>query len=133
MRPFQLTAEDDRSEVNLTPMLDVVFIMLVFFVVTATFLNETGLEVTMPANGTAPPAEIETIAVRVAPGSTFIVNDRAVTRAGLISYLQYLKSKNPDANFAVLVDSDARLGDTVAAVDAGRQLGFSVVPISPID
>ena len=133
MRPTQFTAETDQSEVNLTPMLDVVFIMLVFFVVTATFLNETGLPVVLPASGVAPPAEVQTIAVRVEPGSTFVVNDRPVSRSGLVPYLQYLMSKNPKANYAVLVKSDARLGDTVAAVDAGRQLGFSVVPISPID
>ena len=133
MRPFELTAEADRSEVNLTPMLDVVFIMLVFFVVTATFLNETGVEVALPASGQMPPEDIQTIAVRVVPGRTFIVNDRPVSRSGLISYLQYLKSGNPDANFAVLVERDARLGDTVTAVDAGRQLGFGVVPISPVD
>ena len=133
MRPTQFTAETDQSEVNLTPMLDVVFIMLVFFVVTATFLNETGLPVVLPASGVAPPAEVQTIAVRVEPGSTFVVNDRPVSRSGLVPYLQYLISKNPKANYAVLVKSDARLGDTAAAVDAGRQLGFSVVPISPID
>ena len=133
MKPFEATAETDQSEVNLTPMLDVVFIMLVFFVVTATFLNETGVPVALPAGGELPSAEIETIVVRVEPGSSFVINGRPVSRSGLVSYLQYLQSRSPDANFAVLVDSDARLGDTVSAIDAGRQLGFGVVPISPID
>ena len=133
MKPFANTADSDQSEVNLTPMLDVVFIMLVFFVVTATFLNETGVPVTLPASGSAPDPETETIVVRVEHGRSFIVNDRPVSKSGLFSYLQYLRSRNPDANFAVFVDREARLGDTVTAIDAGRQVGFDLVPISPID
>ena len=133
MRPFESTAATDQTEVNLTPMLDVVFIMLVFFVVTATFLDETGLDVSLPASGSPPSSDVQTIAVRVVPGSLFVINDRSVSRSGLLSYLQYLQSRNPDANFAVIVDREARLGDTVAAIDAGRQLGFGVVPIATVD
>ena len=133
MRPFESTAETDQSEVNLTPMLDVVFIMLVFFLVTATFLDETGLDVSLPAGGSPPSPDVQTIAVTVEPGSLFLINDRLVSRSGLVSYLQYLQSRNPEANFAVIVDRRARLGDTVAAIDAGRQLGFGVVPITTAD
>ena len=133
MKPFEPALDSERSEVNLTPMLDIVFIMLVFFVVTATFLNETGVSVYLPATGSEPPPDVETIAVRVESSGTFVVNERVVSRSGLSSYLQYLLSGNPDANFAVLVSRGARVDDTVAAIDAGRRLGFDVVPISPFD
>ena len=133
MNPAEPAEESAQSDVNLTPMLDVVFILLIFFVVTATFLNETGVPVTLPAQGSEPPPDIETIAVRVEAGRSFVVNGRAVSQSGLLPYLQYLLSGNPDANFAVLVAGDARVADTVAAVDAGRQLGFAIVPVTPLD
>lgn len=133
MRPFEPVLDTEQSEVNLTPMLDVVFIMLVFFVVTATFLNETGVSVYLPPGGGEPPPDLQTIAVRVEASGAFVVNERTVSRSGLSSYLQYLLSGNPDANFAVLVSKEASVDDTVAAVDAGRRLGFDVVPISPLD
>jgi biopolymer transport protein ExbD len=133
MRSFEPAFDSERSEVNLTPMLDVVFIMLVFFVVTATFLNETGVPVYLPETAGEPPPDVETIAVRVVSSGIFVVNERVVSRSGLSSYLQYLFSGNPDANFAVLVSREARVEDTVTTIDAGRRLGFDAVPISPFD
>ena len=133
MKPFEPVLDSERSEVDLTPMLDVVFIMLVFFVVTATFLNETGLPVYLPATGSETPPDVTTIAVRVESSGMFVVNDRVVSRSGLPSYLQYLFSGNPDANFAVMVSRAAKIDDTVAAIDAGRRLGFNAVPVAPID
>ena len=133
MKPIYPAIDSEQSEVNLTPMLDVVFIMLVFFVVTATFLDETGVPVYLPASGGEPPTEVETIAVRVDSTGTFVVNDRAVSRSGLVPYLRYLFDRNHDANFAVLVARDAKVRDTVAAVDAGRQLGFESVPLTTLD
>ena len=133
MRLVNANYDTDRSEVNLTPMLDVVFIMLVFFVVTATFLDEVAVPVYLPATGGEPPPDVQTIAIRVEATGTFVINERVVSRSGLVPYLKYLVSRNRDASFAVLVARDAAVGDTVAAIDAGRQLGFDVVPITPVD
>ena len=119
---------DDESEINLTPMLDVVFIMLIFFIVTATFLNEFGVPVALPSPY-GEPEQVETIVVRVEPASTFVVNDRVVSRASLAPYLQALRSQNPEAGFAVVVTDGSRVGDAVAAADAGRLVGYDVIPI----
>jgi biopolymer transport protein ExbD len=123
-------AVEEDSEIDLTPMLDVVFIMLIFFIVTATFLDESGIPVVLPSDGTEQETELETIVVRIEPGGTFIVEDRVMSRAGLYPYLAAVYSQSPDANFAVLVTKGSRVGDTVAAADAGRALGFDVIPIS---
>ena len=133
MKTVYPAPDSERSEVNLTPMLDVVFIMLVFFVVTATFLNESGVPVYLPAVGGEPPADLQTIAVHVESGGAFVVHDRVVSASGLAPYLKYLFARNPDANFAVLVARDAKVRDTVAAVDAGRQVGIDAVPLTPKD
>ena len=134
MRTAIPVVEDDKSEVNLTPMLDVVFIMLVFFVVTATFLNEHGVPVSLPCAGCeAPPADVQSITVVVKPDSTFVVNDRVVSRASLVPYVAAMRSQNPEAAFGLLVARGSRVGDTVAAADAGRAVGYDVIAIDRYD
>ncbi len=118
----------DESDINLTPMLDVVFIMLVFFLVTASFLRETGLDVDRPPRADTD-SDIESISVLVQRDSSFIVNGRVLTRGSLVSYLQALRSQAPDASFSVVVADGSKVKDTVAAADAGHAVGFSVIPI----
>lgn len=57
MRRARRNAQGDEAEVNMTPMLDIVFIMLIFFIVTATFLDETGIDLTQPP---PPPDDLDT-------------------------------------------------------------------------
>ena len=121
--------DDDKPEVDLTSMLDVVFIMLVFFIITASFIRESGIPVSLPASAEPVPEEIESIVVIVEPASTFIVGDRVMSKGGLIPYLTALYSQNPEASFAVVVTEGSRVRDTVTAADAGRTLGFDVIPI----
>jgi len=125
--------DDEKPEVNLTSMLDVVFIMLIFFVVTATFIRETGIPVTLPASGETGPDNIETIIVVVESAGTFVVGDRVVSKGGLIPYLTALYSQNPEAGFAIVLTAGSRVKDTVAAADAGRVLGFDVIPVTMKD
>ena len=121
--------DDDRPEVNLTSMLDVVFIMLIFFIVTASFIHESGIPVSLPVSSEPMPEIIETIVVIVEPESTFVVGNRVLSKGGLIPYLTALYSQNPEAGFAIELTKGSRVKDTVVAADAGRTLGFDVIPV----
>ena len=121
--------DDDKPEVDLTSMLDVVFIMLVFFIITASFIRESGIPVSLPASAEPGPEVVESIVVVVEPASTFIVGNRVMSKGGLVPYLTALYSQNPEAGFAVVVTEGSRVRDTVTAADAGRTLGFDVIPI----
>ena len=133
MNYLDAAVDDDRPEVNLTSMLDVVFIMLIFFIVTASFIHESGIPVSLPVSSEHVPKDIETIVVIVEPESTFIVGNRVLSKGGLVPYLTALFSQNPEAGFAVEVTKGSRVKDTVAAADAGRTLGFDVIPIMARD
>ena len=122
--------DDEKAEVNLTPMLDVVFIMLVFFIVTASFVREIGIPVGLPEGHADPNPELESITVVVEPASSFIVNGRPVSRGSLIPYVHALHAQNPEATFGVLVTKGSKVGDMVAAADAGRAIGLDVITIS---
>lgn len=128
---FPATSEE-QSDINLTPMLDVVFIMLIFFVVTASFIRELGLDITLPAGADIFPQELETIKVVIEYDDSFHVNDRVLAKGSLVPYIRSLRSEFPDANFVILASPDAHVEATVAAADAGRQAGFSVIPITEL-
>ena len=120
---------DENSEINLTPMLDVVFIMLIFFVVTASFIKDYGLQIGLPS-GLPNPTNLESISVLVDVGGSFSVNGRALSKGSLAPYIRSLRAENPDAEFGVQVTPESLVNDTVAAIDAGRQAGYVIIPVS---
>lgn len=122
--------ENEEPEVDLTAMLDVVFIMLIFFIVVASFVREIGIPLVLPPNQKEFPSEIESIVVHVEPSSVFRVENRVLSKASLVPYLAALYAQNPEASFTVVVAKGSVVGDMVAASDAGRVLGFDVIPIS---
>jgi biopolymer transport protein ExbD len=126
-------ANNDQTEIDLAPMLDIVFIMLIFFVVTASFIKEAGVPVAMPPPSLLPPENVAAIVVIVEPAGIFNVNGRLLTRDSLRPYVQALHAENPDAKYSVRILKQSRVGDTVAAIDAGRMIGVEVVPIAPTD
>jgi biopolymer transport protein ExbD len=68
--------EEEESEINITPMLDVVFIMLIFFIVTATFVKEAGIEVNRPDAATAVKQEKANILVAIGPNNDIWIDRR---------------------------------------------------------
>lgn len=131
MSRFQAVLHEDRAEINLSPMLDVVFIMLIFFVVVATFIDEQGLGVGLPGSPDDRP-DAGAITVRIESAGTFNVNGRTLSRASVASYVQALHGENPDADFAVMASDGVPVRDTVAAIEAGRAIGIEVVTIVPM-
>lgn len=122
--------KEQPEDINLTPMLDVVFILLIFFVVLASFSKDFGVPVGLPAGLTIPANDVETITVTVEPGSTFDVNGRALSGGSLLPYVQRLRAEFPDAGYAVIVTGDSRVKDAVRAIDTGRRTGVDIVPVS---
>jgi len=133
MHRYHSAESTDKNEINLTPMLDVVFILLIFFVVTASFIKDYGIQIALPL-GLKPSNEaVETITVTVEAGGSFWVNGRPLAKGSLAPYIRHLRSEFPEAGFAVLVSDDSLVDDTVTAADAGRQAGFGRVPVGRLE
>lgn len=122
----------DQAEINLTPLIDVVFLLLIFFMVSTTFRDEARLHVQLPeALGQAVPGERpETIRIRIDRLGSFQVNDQAVggrTAARLAQALQ--AALNGRAALPVLIQADARTPHqaVMTALDAARRAGLSRV------
>lgn len=126
-------SDGSAGEVNLTPMLDVVFILLIFFIVTASFLKETGVDVYAPPGGVSVDREAESIAIQVLVGGIFRINGRSVTHASVLPSIRQLRTEMPDAPVAVLVAPQSQLGDLVHAVDSVRRTGLSSVAVTALE
>ena len=81
------------SEVNLTPMLDVVFIMLIFFVVTTSFVKESGVEVNRPSANTAQQQESANILIAIRPNGEIWIDGRAVDVRAVRANIERLRAE----------------------------------------
>lgn len=112
-----------RSDIDLTPMLDVVFIMLIFFLVTATFVREHGIPVNRP-DGPARPTEETTILVTIDDDSRYWIGQRLIDPRALRANLERLGGEAPDAPMVVSASPKSRNEALVIALDAARAAGL---------
>lgn len=131
MSRFHAVFPEDRAEINLSPMLDVVFIMLIFFIVVATFIREQAIPVALYEDARKTPEPVESIYVKIESEGVFVINGRVMSRGSVRPYVQALHGENPEASFAVAAAQDVPIRDTVVAIDAGHAIGFDVITIMP--
>ena len=120
----------EDNGIDLTPMLDVVFIMLIFFIVTTTVIREAGIEINRPSAQTAQKQERVNILVAIAPNGEIWIDGQRVDIRGLRAAIETLRGKDPDASVVVQADRDARAGLLVEAMDQARLAGVRNVAVS---
>jgi biopolymer transport protein ExbD len=131
----ELLAEgQDEAEIDLTPMLDVVFIMLIFFIVTASFLNEFGVEGTKPPSVQNVETDAKTIAIKVWSSGEITIDGLSVDPRAVSAHITRRRAENPEAGIAVLAGKRAKTAVVVGVIDAARTAGFrsSPIPISEL-
>ncbi|MEQ1440319.1 biopolymer transporter ExbD [Fontimonas sp. SYSU GA230001] len=128
VRRHSVVPED--TGIDLTPMLDVIFIMLIFFIVTTTFVREAGIKVNRPAAKTAVKQEQTNILVAISPQGEIWIDKRRVDIRELRGIIQKLKSENPEAAVIIQADRDARAGLLVQAMDQARLAGVRDVAVA---
>ncbi len=122
--------EDDESEVNLTPMLDVVFIMLIFFIVTASFVKESGIDVNRPSAATAERKEKGNIMVAISADNEIWVDRRQVDPRALRANIERLHAENPNGAVVIQADEESKNKLLVLVMDAARSAGVKNVSIA---
>jgi len=122
--------QEEESEVNLTPMLDVVFIMLIFFIVTASFVKESGIEVSRPQAATAEKKERANILVAISEDGEIWIDGRPVDVRALPANIERLHAENPQGSVVIQADEDSKNGLLVQVMDAARQAGVYNVSIA---
>ena len=123
---------DDEAEINITPMLDIVFIMLIFFIVTTSFVKEKGLEVSRPSN--APPKEVEQdkgpIVVKIDSSSLISVKGRVLEPMAVQANLEREKAEKPTSPLIVAAHPEADTEALVTILDAAQAVGIESVSVA---
>ena len=123
-------ADDEETEINLTPMLDVVFIMLIFFIVTASFVKEAGIDVSRPPAATAERKERGNILVAITANDQVWIDKRQVDPRAIRSNIERLHAENPQGAVVIQADRESKNGLLVQVMDAARLAGVYNVSIA---
>jgi biopolymer transport protein ExbD len=120
----------EETEVNVTPMLDVVFIMLIFFIVTASFVKEAGIDVNRPDAATAERKERGNILVAIAENGQIWINKRQVDPRAIRANIERMHAENPQGSVVIQADRNSKSGLIVQVMDAARLAGVYEVSIA---
>ena len=117
----QAVAEEE--EINITPMLDVVFILLIFFIVTANFIKEPGLEVNRPDSETAEPTENAAILIAVGNAGEIYMDGRRIDKRQVKANVVRLLAENPQGSVVIQADEKATADTIMDVMDGAREAG----------
>lgn len=119
----------NQEDINLTPLIDVVFLLLIFFMVSTTFTKETHLKLDLPeAEGQALPASVEKIEILIAADGNYAVNGESLVNSQLKTLLAAIEQKSQGNNelpFIITADANVPYEKVVQVMDAAGRLGFS--------
>jgi biopolymer transport protein ExbD len=126
--------EEDNSEIDLTPMLDVVFIMLIFFIVTASFVKESTIDLNIPDKNDNPPTQTsdnKSILITINANDEILMEGRRVDVRAVRANIERLHAESPEAPVIVKADPRASAKTFVAIADASREANVYSVSLAP--
>ena len=130
MRRNNQAAAEDEAQIDLTPMLDVVFIMLIFFIVTASFVKEAGIEVNRPEASTSQPKENVNILVAVNANNEIWMDKRRIDVRAVRANIERLHAENPKGAVVIQADNKSNTETVAAVLDAAREAGVFDVSLA---
>ncbi|MCY4656031.1 MAG: biopolymer transporter ExbD [Gammaproteobacteria bacterium] len=126
-------SRDEDSDINLTPMLDVVFIMLIFFIVTATFIKQAGIDVIRPDALTDDPKPLVSVLVAISPAGEIWIDKSKIEPTAVRANIERIKAENPKGGLVVQADEQADYETVKVVLDAARAAGIVEVAIATKD
>lgn len=122
--------EEEESQIDLTPMLDVVFIMLIFFIVTSTFVKEAGVDVSRPNADTAVVTESNSIQIGITSANQVFMDKRQVDVRAVRANVERGLAENPGASVIIVADSDSKTETLIEVMDQARLAGAESVSVA---
>ncbi len=129
MRRRRIKAADD-SQIDMTPMLDVVFIMLIFFIVSTSFVRESGVEVNRPNAATATAQSKSGIFVAIKDNGEIYIDRKQVDVQRVRASLERLLAEQGEVGLVIQADQDTRHGVVVKVMDAARDAGIRQISVA---
>ncbi|MGM0480721.1 MAG: ExbD/TolR family protein [Pseudomonadota bacterium] len=127
---FANLVEEEESQIDMTPMLDVVFIMLIFFIVTASFVKESGIDVNRPDAATAVQKNRANILVAISESNEIWINKRQVDVRAVQANIERLYAENPQGSVVIQADEQSNTKTLIEVMDAARSAGVFDVSVA---
>lgn len=125
-----LSSNEDENSLDMTPMLDVVFILLIFFIVTTSFIKASGIEVDSPIAASTNRQETGTIIIGISDSHDIWIDGRIVSINAVRPNVERMHAENPEGTIIVQPDVAASSGTLVAVLDQLRLAGVSNIAIA---
>ena len=122
--------ENNDDTIDMTPMLDIVFIMLIFFIVTSTFVKESGIDVTRPQAQTAISQELTSILIAIDEHGEIWINQRRIDIRSVRANIERLYAENPQGTVVIQADKASQTGVLVQVMDQAKLAGVENVAIA---
>ena len=132
MKRFTNRRTKEETEINLTPMLDVVFIMLIFFIVTTSFVKEAGIQVNRPSASTSEQKAKANIIVAIRGNGEIWIDKRIVDLRAVRANIEKLKSLNSQNSIVIQSDKEAKTDILIKVMDQIRLAGIHEISISAL-
>lgn len=117
-------SDDLVAEINITPFVDVVLVLLVIFIVTAPALVKDVINIKLPKAASADGSKIETIGIAVNASGQILLNGQVADKAAVQGFIRETLRTNPQAQAVLSADRDAKHGDVVTAIDWVKEAGI---------
>ena len=123
-------SRDEETEINVTPMLDIVFIMLIFFIVTTSFVRETGIDPRRPEASTAVRQDRGNMLIGISAGGQIWMNQREVELDMVRQMVEQARSESPESTVVIVADEQADSGLLIDLMDQVRLGGVLNVSVA---
>lgn len=124
-----LLGSDDEQNIDMTPMLDIVFIMLIFFIVTTSFVKESGIDVNKPEASTAKQEKKLNIIIAINKSGEIWIDKHPIDIRALRTTVERLHADTPDGTVVITADKKSETGILVSVMDQVKLAGISQISI----
>ena len=130
MAKIRRRRQEEEGEINITPMLDIVFIMLIFFIVTTSFVKEPGISPSRPFAQTAATKERGNIMIAVSRDDHIWMNKSRVELTGVRPLVEAARAENPESSVIIVADQAASTGMVIDLMDQVRVAGVTSIALA---
>ena len=124
--------QNQDNDIDLTPMLDVVFILLIFFIVTATFVREPGVDINRPIMLTAELVQNQKLLVAINQDDEIWIDKKSLKKNQVYQAIEQLRSQNPEGSLVIQADSESNAETVAFVIDAAKRAGITEISLAAV-
>ena len=121
---------EDEAEINITPMLDIVFIMLIFFIVTTSFVKEAGIDVSRPTASTAEQKTKGNVMIAINANGDIWMQKRRIDLRAVRANVERAHAENPEGSVVIIADKRSETGVLVEVMDQVKLAGIEAISVA---